>query len=92
MLANHVIKILINLILIRDKIYLPGLLFMNSVANFTITVPVNIDQVRKAYDMEEDDETGRENFRIKATFLIHMSLCLCYDSKDRHDHYALIQL
>ena len=28
-------------------------------------MPEDIDQVRKAYDMEEDDETGMENFRIK---------------------------
>ena len=26
---------------------------------------ITFDQVRKAYDMEEDDETGMENFRIK---------------------------
>ena len=28
--------------------------------------PISSLQVRKAYDMDEDDETGRENFRIKA--------------------------
>ena len=76
------------MILIRDKIYLPGLLFMNSVANFTITVPVNIDQVRKAYDMEEDDETGRENFRIKVVAQLTL-ICTCQSFmtkiKDKYD-------
>ena len=33
-----------------------------------IMITLMLIQVRKAYDMEEDDETGRENFRIKATF------------------------
>ena len=31
--------------------------------------PISSLQVRKAYDMDEDDETGRENFRIKANLL-----------------------
>ena len=31
----------------------------------SISDKITFDQVRKAYDMEEDDETGRENFRIK---------------------------
>ena len=31
--------------------------------------PIRCLQVRKAYDMDEDDETGRENFRIKANLL-----------------------
>ena len=52
-------------------------------------------QVRKAYDMEEDDETGRENFRIKATFFYpyvvmfmlwikRSSWSLCFDSTVIH--------
>ena len=57
--------------------------------DFSISVPVNIDQVRKAYDMEEDDETGMENFRIKVvaqlTFFSLMILYLCLSVfHDRH--------
>ena len=36
-------------------------------------------QVRKAYDMDEDDETGRENFRIKATSQLYLpNICHLY--------------
>ena len=63
-----------------------------------IMITLMMIQVRKAYDMEEDDETGRENFRIKATFL---SICrYVYVMNQKivvrmimvNNHYALIQL
>ena len=57
------------------------------------------DQVRKAYDMDEDDETGRENFRIKVTsqldhpymppyvfYNITLLICYMYQKDHHYDH------